>query len=111
MSFTNKIAKYQITYYGKRSKNSSPIALIVLYNGNNQLVGAVHFHRDGQAIPNNWSYETVTPKRAFLKMHERQIDTIVDMLRNEKPCSVKYISPTHAYIYTGREPIGEEETE
>ena len=71
----------------------------------------MYFYRDGQNIPNNSSYETSDPKRAYLRMHERQIDSVVDMLRNEKPCSVYYSNSTYAYIYTGTEPVGEEESE
>ena len=44
-------------------------------------------------------------------MHEHQIDGVVDMLQNEKSCKVTYSSPTFAYIYTGKEPIGEEESD
>ena len=40
-----------------------------------------------------------------------RLDSIVDMLRNEKPCYLWYQNPTMAAIYTGQEPIGEEETE
>jgi hypothetical protein len=43
-------------------------------------------------------------------MHVSQMDSVVDMLRNEKPCRVYYSGPTYAYIYTGTEPVGEEET-
>ena len=40
-----------------------------------------------------------------------QLESIVDMLRNEKPCHLYYRSPAYACIYTGPESIGEEETE
>jgi hypothetical protein len=33
------------------------------------------------------------------------------MLRNEKPCRVRYDSPIYAHVYTGKEPVGEEETD
>jgi len=111
MSFSNKIGYYALYYYGKRSSDSSPVARISLSDVSNQYFGNVYFFRDDQTIQNNSANETTDPKRVYLKMHERQLDRVVDMLRNEKPCSVFYYGPTLAIIYTGREPVGEEETE
>ena len=111
MSFTNQIGKYQLVYYGKRSSDASEIARIYLYDDTDQYFGAVLFYRDGQTIPNNSTYESNNLKKAFLRIHERQLDSVIDMLRNEKPCSVYYASPTYAYLYTGKEPVGEEESE
>jgi len=111
MGFNNQIGLYKLYYMGKGSSDSSIIAGISFYNDSNQYLGSVNFYRDGQNIPDNSSIESATPKRAYLKMHERQIDSVVDMLRNEKPCLIRYISPTYAYISTGKEPTGEEESE
>jgi hypothetical protein len=44
-------------------------------------------------------------------MHQEHLDSVVDMLRNEKPCFLLYNTPTYAYIWTGSEPVNEEETE
>jgi len=109
MAFFNLIEKYKLRYYGKRSNDTSSIVQVYLYNDIRQSIGTVQFYRDGQAIPNNSSNELTTPKRAYLSMHERQLDTVVDMLRNKKPCSMTYTSPTSAHLYTGKESIGEEE--
>ena len=111
MTFSNTIAGYALYYYGKRGSDRHSIARISLYNERSINVGVVYFFRDGQPIPNNSSNETRNIRTAALKMHERQLDTVVDMLRNEKPCSISYSSPTWAYIHTGREPVGEEESE
>jgi len=111
MAFNNTIGKYLLYYRGKRASDGYSIAQISLYDDSDKFVGAVYFYRDGQTIPNNSSNETSTPKRAYLRMYERQIDTVVDMLRNEKPCRIYYSSPTHATMYTGKEPVGEEEFE
>jgi len=110
MAFTNPIAKYQLYYYGKRRTVRNYIAKITLRDSRNRYVGSVDFYRDGQAIPNNSAQENINPKIITLNMHERQIDSVVDMLRNEKPCSMFYNSPTLAGIRTGTEPIGEEES-
>jgi len=109
--FKNEIEKYAIQIYGKRYDDSWPIARIWLYNDSEQSIGNVYFYRDGHTIPNNRSAELAGPKKADLTMHERQLDSVVDMLRNEKPCSVFYYNATYAGIYTGTEPVGEEESE
>ncbi len=110
MAFTNEIGKYRLYYWAKRPSNSSAFAQISLYNDSNQSIGNVYFYRDGQNMPNNSSVEFGDPKRAYLQMHESQLDRVVDMLRNEKPCSMRYAGPTYAYINTGTEPVGEEES-
>lgn len=111
MSFSNAIAKYVLYYWTKRANDSDVVARIRFYSASNQLVGYVTFYKDGQAIPDNRSDETTDPKLALLTMHEHQLARVVDMLRNEKPCSVFYHNPTYAIIYSGLEPVGEEETE
>jgi len=94
----------------KKSRASSAIAQIRLYNAANQHIGAMYFYKEGKKIPNNTTTIVGTPKRVYLHASENQLDGVVDMLRNEKPCSVYYYGPTNAYLYTGKEPIGEEET-
>jgi len=109
MSFSNQIAKYQLIYYGKRPDDSSKVAQITLYDEGNHNIGHVFFFRDDQNLLDNSSLERYAIKRAYLRMHVSQMDSVVDMLRNEKPCRVYYSGPTYAYIYTGTEPVGEEE--
>ena len=111
MAILNEIEKYTLYYYGKRATDAYPIAYISLWNDSYKFVGAVYFYRDEQTLPNNSSFELSDPKRAYLRMHEHQLDRVVDMLRNEKPCRIYYTGPTLAYIYTGKEPVGEEESE
>jgi len=111
MSFDNEIGRYSLWYYGKLSDDSRGIAFIRLYNNDRTSIGRVYFYKDSQELPDNFANESTTPKRAYLRMHVSQMDKIVDMLRNEKPCRVVYYSPTLAYIYTGKEPVGEEETD
>ena len=108
MEFRHEIGSYQIIHPGKTKYHDNPIATINLFNTDNRCVGGVQFYRNDQEIPNNSSYESRDPKRAFLKMHLNRFDSVVDMLRNEKPCSVVYRRPTYAFLYTGEEPVGEE---
>ena len=111
MSFTTEIVSYQLVYYAKRSRTTHYIAHIALYNDRNQSIGNVYFYKGGITKTKNSSQESYTPKRVYLRMHESQLDSVVDMLRNEKPCYVHYSSTKVAYLYTGTEPIGEEESE
>jgi len=105
------IGKYKLFYFAKRSSESKKIGHIALYDTQDQYVGYIEFYRDGQSVPDNSESDNYTPTRVFLRTNENQIPRIVDMLRNEKPCTVYYSSPNYAYVHTGNEPVGEEETE
>jgi len=109
MSFTNEIATYQLIHFSKQRKDTDAMAMISLHNSDSRFLGYVYFYRDDYELRDSYSVEDTTPKRAFLRMHHRQLDGVIDMLRNEKPCFLYYSSPTYAYIHTGEEPIGEEE--
>ena len=110
MAIQHNITKYALFYYGKRSRDTQSIALIYLYNDSNQYIGNVQFYRDGQPIPYNDSTTYHDLTRVYLRMHERQLDSVVDMLRNEKPCTLLWANDSYAYLSTGTEPVGEEET-
>lgn len=105
----HEIGKYRLYYFGKRSSESNNIAQISFLDTQNQYVGYMRFYKEGESLPDNSENTDTTPKRVFLQATENQLDRVVDMLRNEKPCYVYYNSPTYAYIYTGSEPVGEEE--
>lgn len=111
MATTHTIGKYQLAYYGRRPSESDKIAQLTFYNNQNELLGFIAFFKEGQVIPDNSEDTTRFPTRVYLRASENQLDRIVDMLRNEKPCYVRYNSPTHAFVYTGTEPVGEEEAE
>ena len=98
-------------YYGKRVDESKEIAKIIFYNDQNQLLGWIVFFKEGQIIPDNTQRTNTDPIRVYLKASVSQMPGVVDMLRNEKPCYVRYNSPKLAFIFTGQELIGEEETE
>ena len=111
MGFRNEIKKYSLVYRGKQSSDSKAKATIYLYAAYTKFIGQVNFYKDSQKLPNNSAHEKVTPKQAYLSMHEHQLARVVDMLRNEKPCRVYYSSPTYAYVSTGAELVGEEESD
>jgi len=110
MTTYHTIEKYKLIYYGRRNSESEFIAQISFSGNQNQRLGYMRFYKEGQPIPYNQEITATTPKQVILHSSENQLDRVVDMLRNEKPCSVYYSSSTDAKIYTGREPVGEEET-
>jgi len=112
MSFSTNIASYALYYGAKTPYDSTVIARIGLFDEEGRYTGNVKFFKDEQSLPDNSANEGAEPKIAYLTMHERQLDRVVDMLRNEKPCRVFYGGPAYAGIYTGQtEPVGEGEIE
>lgn len=109
MSTIHEITKYRLSYFGKRDFELQSIAAINLYNVQDQFIGQILFYKEGQEIPNNQMYGS-NLTRVYLRASETQMPGIVDMLRNEKPCSIFYANPTSTSLFTGKEPIGEEET-
>ena len=111
MTITHEIGNYQLVYYAKRQNESFPITEINFRNSQNQFIGRISFYKEGQPVPDNAEETAYTTSRIYLHASENQLDRVVDMLRNEKPCRVYYSNPTSAFVYTGKEPVGEEETE
>lgn len=111
MSTTHTIGKYKLTYYGKRDSESKSIAQITFYSDQNQFLGSINFYKDGQSIPDNGERTSSSITQVFLRASEKQLPGVVDMLRNEEPCSLYYYSATYGFVFTGKEPVGEEETE
>ncbi len=108
MHFTSQIDTYVLRYSGRSYSDTDSIAMIVLYDKNKEHIGVIRFYKDGQEIPNNSLDHVSEPKRAFLAMHERQLDGVVDMLRNEKPCFLYYLNAVNASVHTGVEQVDEE---
>lgn len=110
MTAIHTIGRYLLIYYGKQPSTAYPVAQIILYDPQNELLGGMSFYKEGQPIPDNYELTNVTSIQVYLMANEKQLPGIVDMLWTEKPCSVIYNTPTSVQIYTGTEPIGEEET-
>lgn len=111
MTILQRIVKYRLIYYLTQKSESEHIAQITLFDSMSEIIGIIHFYKEGQEIPKNTVRINFKPTRVYLHASENQLDRIVDMLRNEEPCSVYYSSPKHAYVCTGEEPVGEEETQ
>jgi hypothetical protein len=111
MTTNNSIDRYVLQYNAYSGNDADYIARISLYN-QGQDVGTIDFYKEGQSIPINTELPGKFPgtMHVYLRMYENQLDRVVDMLRCEKPNAVIYDSATLAYVTTGVEPIGEEES-
>ena len=105
-----KVDEYAIRMWSTRpTTNLSPgvaVAGIYLYEGKNYR-GYVYFFPDGT----NLAPPVFDPGngRVFLHFNLSQFHPTMEMLRNESPIYVYYLSPTNAALRSGREPVGEEE--
>ena len=109
MAFTTQIGKYSLHYQSQRPFEQLPNATILLYDEQDKFFGHIRFHENGTELSDNTADESTSPKRATLRMHDSQLERVVDMLRNETPCKFFYGSPKSGQIFTGKEPVGEEE--
>ncbi len=101
---------YQIDSYACVQYTDRPgvVALIHLYDNNSVYRGSLYFHPDGTHLPD--ANEDTPNGQIFLRLPVSRFASAVDMLRNESPIRLIYNSPMNAYLTTGREPTGEEET-
>lgn len=105
-----RIDGYALRLWSSRSTtNLNPgtaVAGIYFYEGN-KYRGYVYFFPDGtQLAP---PVEDSTNGRVFLHFNLSQFHATMEMLRTEDPIILYYLSPTHAALRSGREPVGEEE--
>jgi hypothetical protein len=107
MAETYEIKKYSYYVYSSR-ENCDPITVVQLYWDADKYLGAAFFS-DNFATP--LKSATKYPSGQFGLYHRvRELPTIIDMLRNEKPVFLIYDGTTNTKISTTTEPIGEGET-
>lgn len=110
MTIEFKITKYDLQYFAFSGNEADHTSKITFYNELNQKLGEISFYKEGQTIPNNMTFPAKFFDQVLLRTTKNQMPGILDMLRNEKPCSVYYSSSTVAYVRIGTEPIDEEES-
>jgi hypothetical protein len=97
---------YVYSIYCRRYDTTSNAASIHLYN-EGSLVGSLYFNYDA-SIANKDPY--LSGSRVIIYYHMSMLDTIIDLLRNERPLHLFHNIPTKlAYISTSMEEVGEEE--
>jgi hypothetical protein len=109
------MAEYPFDSYAVRMWSSRPttnlspgvaVAGIYLYEGG-KYRGYVYFFPDG--TPLAAPVHDATNGRVFLHLNLSQLEAVLELVREEKPLYVYYLSPTNAALRTGAEPVGEEE--
>ena len=105
-----KIDGYSLRLWSSRSTTDlnpgTAVAGIYLYEGN-KYRGYVYFFPDGTSL--SPPVEDASNGRVFLHFNLSQFHATMEMLRTEDPIYIYYMSPTHAGLRSGKEPVGEEE--
>jgi hypothetical protein len=96
--------RYSIRVYGGANGLSGLRAAIYLSEGPDGRAW-IYFHKTGDAVPAD--LETATGF-IVMRLPEERFDSVVDLLRNERPLFVSFSSGV-ARIETGAEQVGEEE--
>lgn len=111
MAYTNEpVAQYDVAYYagGGKAGGYSYRAIIGLRRADGSLLGAAYFHRDPSTMPE--SDNQTTAGYHWLHYRAEDFDRILDILRNEKPCYLRYVDGWKlGSINTSLEPVGDEE--
>jgi hypothetical protein len=112
----SKVDMYRFLIYSTRpTTNLDPnqwVAKIRCFKqttpGTFKYSGEIYFHADGTPLPLA-GYEE-SPELIFLHFNLCQFDATIELLRTEEPLWLTYVSGTNAYLRSGPEPTGEEET-
>ena len=101
----SQITQYNYQFHGGPNGYASRRSILRL-NGDAGALAYVYFMAEGNTIPN----DTQTSS-GFIKMymHESALPAVIDMLRNESPVYIYHVGG-NTRLYTGNEPIGEEES-
>jgi len=103
------IDRYELMMWSSRSLIDNPnsaIAGLMFYEaGTGRYRGRAYFHPDGINLP------APTESGGFITLRYNlcQLESVIDLLRNEKPIYLYFYSAGNAGLKTGREPVGEEE--
>lgn len=103
------VTKYWIERFAKRTDLLR--AKVMCQNDDDTIRAYLRFWSEEATLGNAREVDYGSQKVFYLNYHLNELDGIVDMLRNEKPISIYFSSPTFASVTTLSEPMGEEETE
>jgi len=98
------VTNYQ---YEFRTTNGENAAFLYLFDAGNKLLCMAAFVERASVLP--------TPRQGpngtvFLSFRRNDLQSVIDMLRNEKPVMFNWSAENQsAQITTGKEPVGEEE--
>lgn len=102
---TIKIDSYAVNAFSSRPLGGTIAgSSIALFSGGKHQ-GAVYFYGETVALP----APTVNNGIAIFHYPIQMLPVILDVLRNESPVNLNFISASNARLFTGLEPIGEAE--
>lgn len=113
---THTIDEYSVQVYANDLRGNLTrwaAGVIYLYSSGNH-VGSAYFARDGYTAPD----AVYSGGIIYFHAQSEQYERVLDLLRNEQPVYLRWTPHSDsgepndgdAYFYTGREPVGEEET-
>ena len=108
MAFVEEIKGYEVYYYGggTNSKKYKYQAIVGLRGHDDVLMGGAYFHRETGTMPG----EDEQNEDGYVTIHyaAKDFQPVIDLLRNEKPCYLRYVKDWGiAGITTAIEPVGE----
>jgi len=108
MPIVEEIKGYEVYYYGggTNSKNYQFRAILGLRGHGDKLIGGAYFHRSAGSMPESDEQS----ESGYISLHYEAADffPVLDLLRNEKPCYLRYVEEYDiASITTAVEPVGE----
>lgn len=101
-----EVKNYAVRFHGGPEGSGEGVrAQIHLFDGQNKMVGSMHFLDEGTPIP-----EDTNEGMIRMSMHIDRVHSVVDLLRNEKPIFLEWQKKLqNAYLGTSQEPVGEGE--
>lgn len=114
-SVTHKIDEYAVQIYANdlRGNFTRWAAAVINLYAEGQHVGSAYFARNGYTAPDC----IYSNGKILYHAQGEQYSRVLDLLRNEDPVFIRWAPQVdtgeendgNAYIYTGREPVGEGE--
>ncbi len=112
---THTVDEYSVQLYSNdlRGNLTRWAAGVIHFYSSGQHVGTGYFARDGYVGPD----ATYSGGKIYYHAQGEQFERVLDLLRNEQPVYLRWVPQSDpgesndgiAYIYSGREPVGEEE--
>jgi len=113
---THKIDEYSVQAYANdlRGNYTRWAATVITFYSGKKRVGSAYFAREGFTAPDCVYSGGIIYYHAQGEQYER----VLDLLRNEGPVYLRWAPHSdsaepndgNAYVYTGREPVAEEES-
>jgi hypothetical protein len=113
---THIIDEYSVQVYANdlRGNLTRWAATVIYFYSSGSHVGSAYFAREGYTAPD----AVYSGGKIYYHAQTEQYERVLDLLRNEKPVYLAWRSHSDtgeandgdAFIYSGREPVGEEES-